>query len=530
MEKINRKILVIGVLFLLLGASAIVGVSASNDRQVSNSIQFTGQAINKPIAQPAGLLANVLVSDNQGEDLHPRMTTNSAGDIVIVYEKELDLFTRLLSITYSTDDGASFTEKWALNSVDEAQGSGILQYPDVIYNSGLDVLFITGLDPNAEMYNNEMYYVAGDIAAATEYLGYAISGTSSSGYFYNAASCSPNYFLSLTTEDYGGDLMSILGLGWFTYPDFAYPPGLGGFYYDGNSLFHSAPASELEGDWNTNRIFWVMETAVGTDSYVCMKSTSRDEALITSGESQNAMDKYGDIEQEPGEFIGFGADPDVSGSGNQVAVVYTDGGNVKCSHSTCVATYEPEFSWQTSTVETGASSPAVYMQGNNVICAYVKGGNLYAKISADSGQTWGTAEKLNDVDGTVVGDKSSVDVCKLGIAFTDNRNGNKDIYFVFKKGAPSAELAIESISGGIGVSAVLKNNGDGAAENFAWSIVSDGTVFVGGEKTGTGTLAPGATMTIKTGLMLGFGAITVTVKADTATKSQDFKLLLIFVS
>ena len=313
-------------------------------------------------------------------------------------------------------------------------------------------------------------------------------------------------------------------------PDFAYPPGLGGYYYDGNSLFHSAPCSELEGDFNTNRIFWVLETAVGTDSYVCMKSTSRDEALITSGEQQNAMDKYGDIEQEPGEFIGFGSDPDVSGSGNQVAVVYVDGGNVKCSHSACVATYEPEFSWQTSTVETGASSPAVYMQGNNVICAYVKDGNLYSKLSSDSGQTWGTAEKLNDVDGTVLAAKSSIDVCKLGVAFTDTRNGNNDIYFAYKKGAPSAELAVESISGGIGVSAVLKNNGDGAATNFAWSIVSDGTVFIGGEKTGTGTLAPGATMTIKSGLMLGFGAIAITVTADTAVRTANAKLLLILVT
>ena len=100
---------------------------------------------------------------------------------------------------------------------------------------------------------------------------------------------------------------------------------------------------------------------------------------------------------------------------------------------------------------------------------------------------------------------------------------------LLKRDNYSPEVVVESISGGIGVSAVIKNDGNATATNFDWSITTDGTVFIGKEKTGIATLEPGESTTIKTGLMLGFGAITVTVKADTATKSQDFKLLLIFV-
>jgi Peptidase family C25/Propeptide_C25 len=94
----------------------------------------------------------------------------------------------------------------------------------------------------------------------------------------------------------------------------------------------------------------------------------------------------------------------------------------------------------------------------------------------------------------------------------------------------SSEIVIESITGGIGESAVIKNIGDATAENFDWSIVSTGTVFIGGEKTGTATLAPGESTTIKTGLMLGFGPIAITVTADTATKTASAKLLLFFVT
>ena len=98
---------------------------------------------------------------------------------------------------------------------------------------------------------------------------------------------------------------------------------------------------------------------------------------------------------------------------------------------------------------------------------------------------------------------------------------------IIESGNYLPEVVVESISGGIGVNAVITNTGDAAATDFAWSIITDGTVFIGKEKTGSATLEPGESTTIKTGLMLGFGAITVTVTADTATKTQDFKLLLI---
>jgi hypothetical protein len=522
--------LVIGVLILFLGASATIGVSAAfTNGQTPQVIHQTIKDIHKDVSEQSCLVGNIKISDNIGNDYHPRMTTTAHDQTIVVYEQEIDLFSKQVPVVYSTDEGQTWTQAYLYDSIDFTSGSGVLQYPDIIYNAPNDLLFLAIVDPQADMYNNEVSFIPGNIASGGDASWYGTSASGGEGYTYCAAACTNNFFLSLISENDAG-YTEIFGLFWCTYPDFAAPEGLGGFYGDGQSVHQSSPVQEFEMSQNANRVFAVTETRLDTGTKITIKSNTADETLITSGQQQNGMDKYGDIEQWPGEYLGLGTDPDVSGSGNKVAVVYVQGGDVKCSYSTCSAEYAPAFSWQTSTVETGASTPAVYMQGNNVYCAYVKGGNLYLKTSEDGGATWGAAEKKNDVDGTVIGEKGSVAIGNGGIVFTDDRNGNYDIYFAAGGGGAAPNVVIDSISGGMGVSAVLKNTGKAAADNFAWSIKSDGTIFVGKEKSGTATLQPGTSTTVKTGLMLGIGTITITVTADTATKTADAKLLLFFVT
>jgi len=181
--------------------------------------------------------------------------------------------------------------------------------------------------------------------------------------------------------------------------------------------------------------------------------------------------------------------------------------------SSCVATYEPEFHWHTTTVDTGgASTPAVYMQGSNVYVAYVKNGNLYYKVSEDGGLTWGAAVQKNSIDGTVVSQKGAVDICKNGIAFTDTRNGNYDIYFSSFETKPTPEL---SITGLIPLKMTIKNIGNAPAYNVSWNItvtVKKGFIFSGKVFSGRvlGSFEPGQEITIgKQQLLFGFGSIEV---------------------
>jgi hypothetical protein len=507
-----RKCLIVGIILIFLGASATLGVNASyTNPKFPRVMQQHIQTIKQDFVGQPSFVDNTLISNNTGNDYHPRMTTNSRGHTIVVYEQEINVSSKKIPVVYSTNHGQTWTRQFLVNSEDiiGSSASGILHYPDIVYNAPNDLLYLTMIDPDAEMYNQEMGFIDGDIANATEGIWCGISGASGQGYFYNACACTNNFFLSLVTWE--ASIIQTLGLFWCTYPDFDYPPGLGGFYYDGQSLFQSAPAADLEMDSNSNQVFSVFETRLDSGTHISIKTNVKDEGLITSGEQKDSMDKYGDPEQMPGEYLGFGTDPDVSGSGDKVCVVYVENRSIICKSSTTSAVYDPGFNWHVSTVDSNASASAVYMQGDNIYCAYVKDGNLYLKVSEDGGVTWGAAEQKNDVDGTVVAEKGAV-----------------DIYYAPFVAAPTPILVIDSITGGFGVTAVIKNIGDAPTENFPWRITLTGNILIGkGKVNGTISLPPDASMTIQR-FMVGFGAVTVTVTADTATKTKDFKVFLIY--
>jgi len=443
-KSINRKILVIGLLILFLGASATFGVSANlaTPRMITQNVN----AIQQNIVGKTSLAGNVQISTNTQNDVHPRIATTNHGQTIVVYEAVVDSFTRQVPLVYSTNGGTTWTEAFLFDSTTYTSGSGWLAYPDIVNNPHNDTLWFTMVDPFADQYNSHMAFLPGDITTATTASVYGVSGTGSSNYMYSAGICSANFYMSFATADYGNFVQTI-EFGYWCYPDFAHPPVMGGFYYDGQSLYKTEPVAEPEMGSNANRFFSVFETS----DHVSIKSNVMDESLMTNGEQQNAMDKYADIEQQPAQSIGMGSDPDVSGSGNQLCVVFVQNGDVKCNYSTCdKSTYIPGYSWHQSTVDTGASTPSVYMAGSSATVAYVKGGNLYVKTSSDGGATWGAATQMNDASaaGKVVADKGAVAIGKTGVAFEDNRNGNIDIYFApLASNAPDAPQITGPASG-----------------------------------------------------------------------------------
>ena len=489
-------------------------------------------SIHKPLG--IGMGGNVLISaDNpDADDWNPKIT-RGAGYIVVSYIKEISLVEQSIMVAYSADNGESWTGAFEFNSLEFTSGSGVLQSPDIKYCPAADEFFLAMIDPLAEMYNHEMAWIPGDIGAAESAMWWGISGVDSSGYEEAALTyCANDWLVSVSTEESSG-LEKTLGL-IYAYHDKeaddvllttdVFPGGAGGFYYDGNSVLETAPSYKPEMATGANRMYLVTEHYNEAEGkyQIAFKATvtSEDPLLTTSGGGPGGMDKYADIEVWPWQmYVADGTDPDVSASGTNLCIVYTQDGVVKCSYTSTEPAEGDSYTFSVSEIGPGAY-PAVYVSGNHVYCAYVNNGNLYIVESEDGGATWGEPEQINDVDGTVAMEPGTVDICDAGVVWTDTRNGNNDIYFD-SLGVPAPVINIEEIKGGFGVKATVTNTGGGDAENVEWTITFDGPVFIGKEKSGTVTVPAGGTVTISSGLILGIGPATVTVDVGGATKTAS---------
>jgi len=95
--------------------------------------------------------------------------------------------------------------------------------------------------------------------------------------------------------------------------------------------------------------------------------------------------------------------------------------------------------------------------------------------------------------------------------------------------APAPEIVIGNITGGFGITAQIKNIGDADAAGVACKIqLTGGLILIGKSKPSTIDVPMGGLVPIKD-MVLGFGKTTITVTADTASKTATGKVFLFFV-
>jgi hypothetical protein len=150
-----------------------------------------------------------------------------------------------------------------------------------------------------------------------------------------------------------------------------------------------------------------------------------------------------------------------------------------------------------------------------------------------TGTTWTQKQKLTASDGAA-GDGFGIavalsgDTAFIGAALDDDNGHDSGSTYVFTKEGGTPDLTF-SIAGGVGVKAVIKNNGTTDATDVPWQIHVNGGILGRINKTVNGTIdIPAGETVMVRAVSLGFGAITITAKVADEEKTATGTQLLIF--
>jgi FG-GAP repeat len=160
-------------------------------------------------------------------------------------------------------------------------------------------------------------------------------------------------------------------------------------------------------------------------------------------------------------------------------------------------------------------------QGSNSGSAYV--------FTCDDGIQWTEQQKLLASDGAAQDEFGSVALdgdCAIITSWHDDDNGlNSGSAYVFTKIGVTF-----SIEGGMGVKAIIKNEGTTDANDIPWQIHVEGGMLGMINKTVNETIdiPAGESVTVNTGLLLGFGPISIVAKVADEEQNAEGTQIIIF--
>ena len=460
---------------------------------------------------------------------------NNPNTIVAMFEFQEEIGDSNVGVINSLDGGETWSESFY-----NFEWGGYVELPDIDYAGNINsadlfrgasvdfdgVIHIYNIDDGADIENT-------------------LTGSSvdwSDNGFYDLTSvdiaCHDEI---LTGEDYYifGYIASFSGLSGYddqvSIPHYMVDTGSGGvscfwFYYTDSTN------AKIDIDKNSEFVYYAFQYTNGTNQDVILLSSE--------------LEYVGEVEPQGwGDGMGDGRKYQIGGSANAInPAIAAENGHVYLLLQTnqggnqdiiCYYSSDDGDSYQTSVIADSGDDemyPEIYADGENAVCIFTKDNNLYSAVTEDGGATWELGEVINDVDGSVVEQLSNADVYGDKTIWSDDRGDSTGVYFDDASVIPKPILSIEDVSGGIGVSAVITNNGDAPATDVDWSITLDGTVFLGAETTDTiSSIAVGESVSIKSGFPLGFGSINIAITAQSAegpsdTETASGKLLLFFIT
>jgi hypothetical protein len=450
------------------------------------------------------------VSFASEDETHLSCAIEGDGNPFVVFDKAYDISTSSLVTQFSPDKGATWPEE--LQNEITIENTYAIN-PDISMLS--DGIFAFGAFETGDQKPEVDMLIYPDIADAGTWQATYFDRSSTSNFVAETAAATKGEntvaVASLLDYDNGEEYFEkTILINWNCYRGEDTWPGV---YYR-----NTQPLSHLTGDAGEKIFFCVEQEGTNGISSIRAYYCNITEASVYSDWSSGSVT----LGRSNCTY------PDVSVSGKLAYCVYMDDKNG--NQDIYVATSTSGNSWNKYVVadsEDDELYPVISANGDKAFCMFIKNNDLYVTSSEDAGKTWSDPVKVNDDTGSVIAEYGSSDIASAYGFWASNREGNNDIFF--EEVGQFAEVVIDEVAGGFGIQVTLSNVGNADAVEVPWSIVIDGRVFLGSEKSGTVTLAPGASTTVSTGIILGFGPITITITVGTATKTVDAKLLLFFV-
>ncbi len=464
----------------------------------------------KSVALP--LNADTQVTSSDEDEKHPTIAVGSTGEYLVAYERAMSLTEHDIWISVSTDGGNTWEELGSLN----VEGT-YRTYPSFDYRDGTTYCGTFTPDPTDDDGGVQYVFFCHDITdPGTWEFVYWTWGTYYGCYDRTSSEIACDTYEGSNDWQYG-----VIAIVWSignweveNVPSINYAASDQenyGYFYEYDMEGSANPAIDIDRithqmyaafDWHDPEA-GVRNIIVITDDYT--KLWPIDEAINLFQISSENNNVYPTVAADDDNVMIL-AQTDENGNHDIICYYSSDGGRT-FEESMVAASDDDEIS--PDVVSTG---------GMTARCVFIKNGDIYFIGTEDGGATWSEPTKVNDVDGNVAAEYRASSICEAAVAWSDNRNGNLDVYF---DTAAVPIINIESISGGIGVKTTVTNIGGADAQNIEWGIVFDGPVFIGKEKSGTVTIPAGGSATIQSGFIFGIGPTTVTVTVGSKTKTAS---------